>query len=108
LAQSAVAVESAADCTRDHTAVVAANDSLGTASTLRAPGTRAVCTITADIAQAIFIARQDQHSRDRVATWLAQEFNITPKAVRDICAMRTWFKATGQLWSPGRVAAKGL
>jgi len=43
--------------------------------------------------------QSDCRSRDRLATRLAQEFNVTPKAVRDIWTLRMWFKTTEQLWS---------
>ena len=74
------------------------DDSFGSAHTVRAD-MRGVCTISADDARAIFLAKKDRRSRDHLATRLAQEFNITPKAVRDIWTLRTWFKATKELWS---------
>ena len=48
-------------------------DRLGSAHTAVA-GARGVCTICDDEARAIFLAKNDQRSRDRMATRLAQEY----------------------------------
>lgn len=60
---------------------------------------RAVCTITADDARTIFVSRKHQRKRDGLAKRMAQQFGITPKAVRDIWNLRTWCKETAPQWS---------
>jgi len=60
---------------------------------------RGVCTICAEDALAIFVARKSQLKRDRLASRLAEEFSISPKAVRDIWNLRTWSSVTRPCWT---------
>ena len=62
---------------------------------------RGMCSITAEAASIIFQAKNDagRQKQDKLATRLAAEFNISPKAVRDIWCLRTWAHATRQHWT---------
>ena len=63
---------------------------------------RGVCTITAQVARKIFLAKMEQtrHRRDGLAARLGDRFGISAKAVRDIWRLRTWAQATRPLWTP--------
>jgi hypothetical protein len=62
---------------------------------------RGVCTISSNDAILIFnAAKHDRTKRDRLATRFANEFGITPKAVRDIWNLHTWAQTTKPFWSP--------
>jgi len=61
---------------------------------------RGICSITAEAAGIIFQAKNQagRQKQDKLATRLAAEFNISPKAVRDIWCLRTWTHATRPHW----------
>jgi hypothetical protein len=60
-----------------------------------------VCTISSNDAITIFnAAKHDRTQRNRLANQFAQEFGITPKAVRDIWNLRTWVHTTKPFWLP--------
>ena len=60
------------------------------------------CTINDEEAVAIFIAQQSKSKRDGLATRLAREHGISPKAVYDIWNMRTRCRATRPYWTPAQ------
>ena len=62
---------------------------------------RGMCSITAEAARCIFQAKnsQQRQKQDKLATRLAAEYGISPKAVRDIWCLRTWTKETRPFWT---------
>ena len=62
---------------------------------------RGMCSITAEAARFIFQAKhsKQRHKQDKLATRLAAEYGISPKAVRDIWCLRTWTKETRPFWT---------
>ena len=62
---------------------------------------RGVCTITEEEAVIIFRANKaDRGKRDRLASRLANEYDITTKTVRDIRNLRTWRRARNHTGRP--------
>jgi hypothetical protein len=62
---------------------------------------RGMCSITAEAARFIFQAKHSKgrHKQDKLATRLAAEYGISPKAVRDIWCLRTWTQETRPFWT---------
>ena len=48
--------------------------------------------------------QSDRLNGGKVATVLARQFNVSPKAVRDIWNRRTWVPETRHLWTKGETA----
>ena len=68
----------------------------------RSTAPKGVCTISAEDARQIFVAKMDRTrcKKDGLATRLGEHHGISAKAVRDIWRLRTWQHATWPCWTP--------